>query len=488
MNPAFASIADNCVIDKRGRVGARKGYDKVSTNGGSVLGSSRGIEGIFEFTSFGGVTTLFSVGNNKIFTGTTTLAEVTLPGGYSISANNWKITSFNDDVYFFQTGHAPLRSVSGSTTLVEVSGAPQANEVLSAFGRLWAADLATDKHTVHVSSLLGGTIWSGGNSFTIDLTQFWPEGYDEIVALTEHNGLFIVFGKHSMLIYDGAQGGDGVTGSPTVAGATIFLKDTVEGVGCIERDSVQATGNDILFLSNRGVMSLGRLIQEKSLPLRDISKNVRTDLMEMSNSESLPVKSVYSAEDAFYLLTFPSSNTTYCFDVRQPMEDGSFRVTTWSSILPLAFNALASDGFYIGLSTGIVKYAGYLDDAATYQMSYYSNELDFGNPGIIKFLKKFHITVIGGGSATANLNWAYDYSDNFSKQKFEFEAAGVIGEYNVSEFNTTAEFTGGVEIQTPKVNTTGSGSVVKIGVVSTINNNSFAIQKIDILAKIGRLV
>jgi hypothetical protein len=291
-----------------------------------------------------------------------------------------------------------------------------------------------------------------------------------------------------MLIYDGAQGGDGVTGSPAVAGTTIFLKDTVEGVGCIERDSIQATGNDILFLSNRGVMSLGRLIQEKSLPLRDVSKNVRTDLMEMSNFESLPVKSLYSAEDAFYLLTFPSSNTTYCFDVRQPMEDGSFRVTTWSGILPLAFNELASDGFYIGLSTGIVKYAGYLDDAATYQMSYYSNELDFGNPGILKFLKKFHITIIGGGSATANLNWAYDYSDNFSKQQFEFEASGVIGEYNVSEFNTTAEFTGGVEIQTPKVNTTGSGNVVKIGVVSTINNNAFAIQKIDILAKIGRLL
>ena len=53
----------------------------------------------------------------------------------------------------------------------------------------------------------------------------------------------------------------------------------------------------------------------------------------------------------------------------------------------------------MGLSTGIVKYAGYLDDTATYQMSYFSNELDFGNPGIVKFLKKFHITVIGGGSS-----------------------------------------------------------------------------------------
>ena len=92
---------------------------------------------------------------------------------------------------------------------------------------------------------------------------------------------------------------------------------------------MQATGNDILFLSNRGVMSLGRLIQEKSLPLRDVSKNVRTDLMSFVKAETLPVKSTYSPDDAFYLITFPTSNTTYCFDVRTPLEDGSFRATTW---------------------------------------------------------------------------------------------------------------------------------------------------------------
>ena len=489
MSPNFASVADNCVIDKRGRIGAREGYSTVTTNGSSVLGSSRGIEAVFEFTSFAGVTTVFSAGNNKIFTGTTTLTEVTLPGGYTISANNWKITSFNNDVYFFQSGHAPLRSAAGSTTLTEVSGAPQANEVLSAFGRLWAADVVGDKHTVHVSSLLNGTQWSGGSSFSINITQFWPEGYDEIVALTEHNGLFIIFGKHSMLIYDGAQGGAGSasTGDPATADATIFLKDTVEGVGCIERDSVQATGNDILFLSNRGVMSLGRLIQEKSLPLRDVSKNVRTDMMELVKFESQPIKSIYSPDHAFYLLTLPSSNTVYCFDVRAPLEDGSFRATTWSGFIPLSFGNISGNGFYAGQSTGLVKYGGYLDDTSTYNMSYFSQPLDFGQPSLVKFLKKFNINVIGGALSTAVLNWGYDYTENYAKQSFTF-AEAATAQFNVSEFNTTAEFAGGVSVNTPKVNTTGSGNVVTIGVTSTINNNPLSIQKIDILAKIGRLL
>lgn len=493
MSPNFSSVADNCVIDSRGRIGARKGHSAVSSNGAAVLGTSRGIEGVFEFTSFAGATVVFSTGNNKIFHGTSTLAECTLPDGYSISANNWKITSFNNDVYFFQSGHTPLRSVAGSTTFVELATAPQANEVVSAFGRLWVADVVGDKHTVYVSALLNGTQWGNqGTAFSINITQFWPTGYDEIVSLTEHNGLLIIFGRHSMLIYDGAQGGagSGVSGVPASADATIFLKDTVEGVGCIERDSVQATGNDILFLSNRGVMSLGRLIQEKSLPLRDISKNVRTDLMALVDFEvatGLPIKTVYSPEHAFYLLTLPSSNTIYCFDVRQPLEDGSFRATTWSGFMPLSFTNITSDGFYMGLSTGIVTYDTYLDIAATYSMSYFSQPLDFGQPSIVKFLKKFNLTVIGGQLASAVLNWGYDYTENFSKQSFVF-AESTTAQYNVAEYNTTAAYSGGVDVNTPKVNTTGSGNVVTIGVTSVINNNPLSIQKIDILAKIGRLL
>tara|TARA_R110000796_G_scaffold52257_2_gene123211 strand:+ start:110 stop:1663 length:1554 start_codon:yes stop_codon:yes gene_type:complete len=491
MSPNFASVADNCVIDNRGRIGARKGHSAISSNGAAVLGTSRGIEGLFEFTSFAGATVVFSTGNNKILHGTSTLAACVLPDGYSISANNWKITSFKNDVYFFQTGHAPLRSVAGSTTLVAIAGAPSANEVVSAFGRLWAADVVGNKYTVYVSSLLNGTQWSGDNtSFQIDVTQFWPTGYDEVVSLTEHNGFLIIFGKHSMLIYDGASGGDGITGNPADAVTTIFLKDTIEGVGCIERDSVQATGNDILFLSNRGVMSLGRLIQEKSLPLRDVSKNIRTDLMELVAFEAaaaLPIKSTYSPENAFYLLTLPSSNTVYCFDVRQPLEDGSFRVTTWSGFMPLSFTNITADGFYMGLSTGVVKYNNYLDIAATYNMSYFSQPLDFGQPSIIKFLKKFNLTVIGGQLASAVLNWGYDYTESYSKQSFTF-AEATTAQFNVAEYNTTAEFSGGVDVNTPKVNTTGSGNVVTIGVTSVINNNPLSIQKIDILAKIGRLL
>ena len=479
-NPSFASIADNCVIDKLGRIGAREGWEEVSTNGSSVLGTSRGIEGIFEFIANDGTKTVFSVGNNKIFTGTTTLTEVTLPVGYSITANNWKIVSFNNNCVFFQRGHHPLVSVAGSTTLVTIEdgghNAPFGNEALAAYGRLWAADLTGNKHTVYWTAPLIYDDWHGAGSGSLDLSLVWPSGFDEVVSLAAHNGFLIIYGKKSIVVYSGASSPD-----------TMTLADTVEGVGCIARDSVQHTGKDILFLSDTGVRSFARVIQEKSLPMRDISKNVRTDLMSLVTLETNPIKSVYSSDNAFYVLTLPDSNTAYCFDMRTPLEDGSQRATTWSSLYPLSFNVLEDGTVYIGKDSGIVKYSGYLDGTEKYEMRYFSNPLDFGNTSNLKFLKKFNLTIIGGQSTPTTLNWGYDYAQNYTKQAFIF-GTGTLAEYGIAEYNTTGEYTSSILINTPKVNTSGSGEVVTIGLEAEINDAQFSIQKIDIHALLGRLI
>ena len=483
VDPSFAAVADNCVIDKLGRIGARKGYSAVTTNGSSVLGSSRGIETIFEFTARTGTKTVFSTGNNKIFTGTSTLVVVTLPAGYSITANNWKIISFNNSVLFFQKGHHPLRSSGGSTTLTKLvdsgNNAPFGNEVLGAFGRAWTVDVTGNAHTIYWSAILDPNDWHGSESGNIDLTLVWPSGYDEVVALAAHNDFLVIFGKHSIIVYSGAS-------SP----ANMVLADTVDGVGCIARDSVQLTGTDLLFLSDSGLRSFGRVIQEKSLPMRDISKNVRNDLMDEVAQQVLPIKSLYSAGEAFYLLSLPTSNEVYCFDMRGPLDQsGAHRVTTWSEIDPISFGNLEDGTIYLGKSTGIVKYSGYLDGAATYQLRYFSNPTDFGNGSNLKFLKKFNLTIVGAHGTDITLNWGYDYTSAYNKQVFTFSSASTIAEYGVAEY-AIGEYSGGIDalINTPSVNTGGSGSVVTIGIEAQIDAVPLSIQKIDIHALMGRLI
>ena len=243
-DPSFAEIADNAVIDKRGRIAARKGHTVVTTNK-TVLGTDS-LRAIKEFRDDAGNTKVFSVGNNKIISGTATLVDET-PAGYSINADNWKLVDFNGRIYMFQRGFEPLvydnasgavEAMSDHTHSSGVTSAMYGNEVLAAYGRLWTADFTTNKSTIYWSDLLNGIHWSGGSSGNIDISKVWPDGYDEIVALAAHNNALIIFGKHSIIVYDGAT-------SP----ASMTLADTVAGIGCVNRDTVQYTGTDLLFLS-----------------------------------------------------------------------------------------------------------------------------------------------------------------------------------------------------------------------------------------------
>lgn len=483
LNPSFASIANNCVIDQYGRVGARQGYTTVTTNGGAVLGSSVGIEVIHQYRDSDGNEVILSAGNNKIFTGTTTLVDVT-PAAYTITSNNWKTVNFNDHAYFFQRGYEPL-VYSDHTGVVNKMSlhphatgvAPQGNEVLAAFGRLWVADVIGDKHTVRWSDLLDGTHWTGGTSGSIDVSKFWPDGYDEIVALAAHNNYLVIFGESSILIYEGAT-------NP----ATMVLVDTISRIGCVARDSVQNVGTDLVFLSSSGVRSLARTIQEKSAPIGDISRNVRNDLIQTYLAETGQIRSVYSPENAFYLLNFTGQNILYCFDMRAPLEDGSYRATTWSQINPECFEHTNDGIIYFGHSTGITKYDGYSDAGQPYTLSYFSNPLDFGNAANLKFLKKFTLTIIGGQNTQAVLNWGYDYSSSYTKETFTF-ADKKIAEYGLSEYNTAdAEYSASIIINTNGFNGTGNGTVVTVGIEATVNDAPFSIQKIDILALLGRLI
>ena len=97
-DPSFAEIADNAVIDKRGHIAARKGHNLITTDK-TVLGTAS-LRAIKEVKDDAGNTKVFSVGNNKIISGTTTLVDET-PGSYTITADNWKMVNFNDKIYFF---------------------------------------------------------------------------------------------------------------------------------------------------------------------------------------------------------------------------------------------------------------------------------------------------------------------------------------------------------------------------------------------------
>ena len=478
-DPSYADVADNAVIDKRGRIAARKGIDVVTTDK-TELGTDY-VHKIHYFYDDAGNEVVFTAGNNKIMTGTTTLTDVT-PGSYTITANNWKIVNFNDKAYFFQRGYDPLvyDNATGLRTFTVANGTATAatlkcHEALAAYGRLWIVDNATDTQTIYWSDLLIGTDFTGGSSGSIDVSKAWPDGYDEVRALAAHNNTLIIFGKHSILVYGGAS-------SP----ASMALVDTVAGVGCICRNSVQHIGTDVLFMSPSGLRSLGRTIQEKSLPLSDLSLNVKTEIISLISNRTLPTASVYSPENSFYIIVFPDQLTAYCFDLKGRLENGAYRVTRWTSIPHKSFEVKTDGTVYIGTSDGIGTYSGYVDNTTAYRFRYYSPGLTFGDPAKTKLLKKLRPTLVGATGATVFMKWSYDLATDF--KTYEFTVGNQVpAYYGVDEF-AIGEFTGGELTTRNSVQATGNGSIITIGLEADIDGSALSLQEINVLALMGKTV
>jgi hypothetical protein len=579
LSNGYALEAYNCVIDKYGRVGARKGWTKVNP----TAFNSGPVRTIFEFIKADGNLT-FAAADNKIYgthptlgtylpypvagtifhpsssasytqTGTTVsvtcashglstgmsvyfgpvtgtadegIYVITVTSGsaftftspssettsgtanivnilttYTITDDNWQAVNFplgtgataSAHAIWVQADHIPLVMHKlgtpphthidgyGFQRLGDVATLPTGYTVstfkpscaLNAYGRLWVANVdATDTQTVYFSDLQDPSNWTTGTSGRLDISAVVPTG-DPIVALAQHNGFLVIFCKRHVVIYSGAK-------DPS----TMTLEDTIMNIGCIARDSVASIhGSDLVFLSDTGVQSLGRLVSEKSLPLRDVSKNVRDDLIASFGAENLAdVKGVYVGQESFYLLSMPSVGFTYCFDTRGMLENGAAKSTIWTGIKPTAFCVTANRDLYLGQNGYIGKYEDYTDNGTAYRWSYYTTYFNLDQPSILKILKKIGLTVIGGGAQVVTIKWGFDYSSDYNSSTIVL-AGSTIYEYGIAEYGI-AEYTNGIAIDVAKFNASGTGKTLQIGFESDINGYPLSVQKVDVAVKTGK--
>ena len=491
----YALTADNCIIDQYGRMGARKGWTMQTVDGADEL-SGQVVEGIFEHVNADNTVDILVSGNNKVLLQEDdfTLTDIT-PSLYTISNNNWKASNLNDHSLLVQQDQEPLifTRESGSPVLHPESshtahggpytpsfGTSYPRDAIAAYGRFWVHD----GETIYWSTDIADSAFpafSGGTSGTLNIAAVLPKNVDTIVALTAHNDFLIIFCERNIVIYSGANNPLG----------DFQLNDIIDGVGCIARDSVQSTGGDLIFLSDTGIRSLGRLIQEKSLPMRDLTKNVRDDFLSVVNTEITvngglnKVKSIYSENNAFYLISFPSQSLVYCLDMRQPLEDGAARVTSWNKHKITAMLRTRDREVFLGKPNGIGVYGGYQDNGNKYRMRFFSSYLDMGQPTVKKILKRVNVMVIGGSGQIFIVKAGFDYYGASFSYPFEINA-GQAYEYGIGEYGL-AEYVAGVLIDKVSTPGQGSGEVVQIGFEANVNGQELSVQKLDVFVKTGRI-
>ena len=477
--PSFALVADNCVIDRFGRLGVREGWTTYSEESGAITGSVRGL---VEHVETDGTTSILFSANNKLWKVTDSAkdpVELTPASETPITITNddWQIVSYNNTSVFVQQGHTMVYYDGSADEYVEYSDAPASTTpscAAACFNRMWVAD----DYTVYWSQILNPKNFADVGSGFINMREVFGED-DTVTAITEHNNKLIIFGTRNIAIFAGGE-------DPTGVGFSML--DHISGIGCVARDSVVNVGTDVFFLSAEGIRTIGRTIQENSSPVRDISKNIRDDIIQNTNSETFKdrIKAVYSPNDSFYAIAFPTSKFVYVFDLRNQLQDGSLRATRWTSIEPTAFCLRRNNTLLLGQVGYVGLYNGYSDNGEEYKFQYYTNYIDFGNPAIEKILKKVNIVLYGSSEEEFSVKFAPDYSTRYRTEQTRLELF-TISEFGEAEFGL-GEFSKGEAIQRISLNIGGKGSVLQLGFEFNVSGTRLSFQKIDVYVKTGKLI
>jgi hypothetical protein len=493
LEPQWATDAENCVIARGGRIASRSGWANQT---GTAIAATPSIDVVFEYIEKDGTKVILSCAGNKIYKEFSdyTVAGNNITSTTAPSADNWQFVNFNDYVIGVQKGHNPIQWQNSSVfTDISFTGTGyDGNCIHAAFGRVWAAD--ADLQTLRYSSLLDHTDMSSTGG-VIDMSSVWTKGMDEIVAITSLGSNLIVFGRNHIIIWADGSGSE-IGLNPT----NIYVADTIEGTGCIARDSVQQIGEgDVWYLSRHGVQSLGRVIADKNNPLVSITKNVKSYLLGFMGTEIGAdakldaVRSTFSPEEGFYLLILPSVDRMFCIDTNNKFQDPrdgemSYPVTDWTMGGSIKCACTRQNGDLLFGSAGILgKYGTDADNTSAFTMSYWGAWLDLGVElnTRLKILKELSAIIQIGGSGSATYRWEFDFLGDSSSKIIAY-AAPTSAEYSVAEYSI-AEYSGALTIQRKNFPGVGQGQYIRVGASISINGFNFVLQQLQLIPKLGRL-
>jgi hypothetical protein len=495
LRPEYAAIADNMVIDSSGRVASRKGYRL--TGDITPVGA---IKNLHEARYTDGTVDYFAVDDTNIYRVNST-GDIQTTQAHGATAD-FQIVTLNDDTVFFQQGEDPwmwdnsaVAFVRQSTHTDSAGTAPTGDVGAAAYGRVWTAVGGV----LHWSDLLIPAAWTGGTAGSLDLTRLWPVGNDSITAIVAHNQKLIVFGRQSILVF-GSSASDGRLADPA---ADLLLEDTIVDIGCIGKYATTVVGSDVWFVDASGLRSLGRTIQEKSLPIGEISRNISSQFKSNVKTEGKNTRLMYDPDEAFVICLLPGQPLVYVFDTRQMLENGSARVTTWSNMDFECVLHITEGRLWFGNPTAICWYTGYTDAASSlgvggnkYRIAYYTYPQDFGSPANLKIPKEVNFIIAGGLGQMAVCYWNTGCDFIFNRQTFKLNSVtpdfyGGPDDYGITVEDDPldpTEYGSGGTIGCYEVPLADSGVTLAIGVEVDVVGQKVAIQEINIQTKIGRMV
>ena len=531
----WLTTANNIMLDDRGRITSRNGVKQITDTIGASSSNSYIVKSLGEYRNDTGSSTIFAGANDKIYkinTGNTpnTLDAQTFTGTpQTITDGSWEFCNFNDKFYGVQDNHKPIYyDGTNWMDLEDATGYAAPGSVITfdpsccvgSFGRLWVSGISEANDVVYYSDTLIGHQFSTGAAGYVDMKTVW--GGDQVVALESFMGKLVIFGKRNIAIYN----------SPDDPSATAFqLDEVIAGIGCVARDSVQALGDDIVFLSNSGVRSLQRTMIKDKMPLTDLSLNIKDEITtHIVNADMSKVKGQYCLCGGYYALSFPDRNIVYVFDFKGGTGNAP-RVTTWNfetKKMPKSLLSTTDGIMYIGGGHSDYKgrvstYTDFFDVEKTDVTATYANQtvceaaghaweatnskcwqavsndyqadfktvwLDFGDPSRAKLLKRFLAVISGGKNMDVTMNWYRDYSVTADSASFTLSPTASGATYlwggSTSLFGT-AKFAPSFQPAEYRMPLTKSAKVLRMEMKGTVRGFKASLQNMIVWAKQGKI-
>jgi hypothetical protein len=222
------------------------------------------------------------------------------------------------------------------------------------------------------------------------------------------------------------------------------LEDVVENLGCVARDSIYGTDTGVYFLSDNGIYRFDKLQFTTSLlaaPQVSVLYN-KAVLDQIAAETATNIRAGYYPKEGYYVLSFPTSNVTFCVHTRKNVPEVNRPIGTRWTNTGRPFYAFTYSGntgdWYSGGVNGVHKYSGFTPDGTSnaYSLTWTGQWNPFEDESRLKHGKSITLVVEAASGQTGTFEYGVDYktssvtTNSFTCDAVEFAENPGIG--NVS--------------------------------------------------------
>ena len=334
-----------------------------------------------------------------LFEGTTDYGEVLICDGA------------NKPFFFKMTGTGALadRTFFAGEITVDSTTAPTVGAIHE--NHFVVGGAPTAKNKIYYSSSLDPDSFSGSGAGSIQLT-------DAVVGLASFRSDLIIFCKNSIFKLIN------ISDSSNIAVVPI-----TKNVGCLDGNSIQEIGGDLLFLSPDGVRTVAGTARIGDVELSSVSRQIQKITTVIANGvNNFVISSGVLRSKSQYRLFYTnvSQSSAVSKGVIGTLTPNGFEWSETKGIQATGFaSGLDKDGveqLYHGDNAGYVynhdtgNVFNPAGSASNVEAQYYTPDLDFGDIGTRKTIKYVKISVTPEGTAQPELQVKYDFESTTTPQ------------------------------------------------------------------------